>query len=158
MVPDVFVTAHAFPLRFPAEVSSVGPERHAIGFSRLLQVFVTVQAGGVVDELLATLTNSVPVDVVGVLDQFHRRVDDAVLCLNPEVVKGIIVRQVAVVAGGPDARRVVAAVGVFPIGAGDGFISVTAGTEFIIASRVKGGIQCGPAENGSHAKHRQHCQ
>ena len=152
IVSDIFVAADALPICFAAEVTPMGAKRHAIALRRFLQVFMAVQASGVIDKLFAAFANAMPIDLVRFLQQFHGRVHHTVLGLDPEVMQGVVMGEVTVITGGPEARRIIASVNVFAVGPGDGLIGMTAGTEFIVAGSVKGSIHRGPAGDNTYPK------
>ena len=134
------------------EVAAVGAEGLAIALGGLLQVLVALQAGRVIDEFLTALPNTVPVDLVGLLEQLHGGIDDTVLRLDDEVMQGIVMRQVAVIAGSAEAGGVVAAVDILAIGRRDRCVGVTAGAELVVASGVEGSVHHCPAGDHADAK------
>ena len=136
----------------------MGAGGHTVALGGLLQVFVTVQATGIVDELFTALPNAMPVNLVRLLQQLHGRIHNAMLGLDPEVVQGIIVWKVTVVTGRSHANRVIAPVRIFPIGSGYRFIGVTTGTEFVVAGGMEGGIHRRPAGNHPYSQNREHRQ
>ena len=139
-------------------ISSVGADGHESDLGRLLQVLVAFEAAGIVNKLLASLADVMPVDFVRFLEDFHGRVDNAVLGLDQEIVQRVVMGEVTIVTGSSKSHLVIAPVGVLPISGRDGRIGVATGTELIIAGCVKCSIEDRPAGNHTNTQARENHQ
>lgn len=152
VMPDVFVTTDAAAISLTTEIAAMGPKGHAVALGRLFEVLMAIQAGRVVDEFLTALADSVPVDVLRALEYRHGGINDTVFRLDPEIVQGIVVRQVAVIAGGTKPVLVIAAVDILPIRRGNGFVGMAAGTELVVPRGMKSSVQRCPTRHHANAE------
>jgi len=112
-----------------------------VALGSLLQVQVAAEAARVVHILFPALADSVPVDVIGLLEQFHGRIDHAVKAFHPEVMQRVVMGYVALGAGGAPAGWITAAVNIFAVGSADGGMRVTTAAEFIVTGCLDHGVQ-----------------
>ena len=152
VMPDIFVTTDTLAISFTAEITAMGAESHAITLRSLLQVLVAIEARGVVNKLFTALTNAMPVDFVGLLEQLHGWIYDAMPGLDPEVMQRIVMGKMAVVAGSSNTHCVIAAVDIFPVGTGYRFICMATGTELIVRGHMECSVQRCPTGYGTNAE------
>ena len=148
----IFVTLNTGVIVRFIEIPAMGTKGAPIALRGLAQILMALEATRVIDIFFPALTYAVPVDLVRLLEHRHRRVDNAVPGLHNEIVQRVIMGQVAVVAGSPESRLVVAAVGTLAVSRSNRLIGMAVGAEFIICGGVKGGIEQGPACNREYTR------
>lgn len=92
------------------EIGAMGKEGGGCAGGCLGKLLVTSQAAGIIDETLPLLPQRYPVDGFRTVNQLDPDIAEAGAPFGNQIMKAIIVRQVAIDAEGLDAGRIVAAV------------------------------------------------
>ena len=127
-----------------AESIGGGAERLWGTLGAALQVFVAAQATGIINIAVTLFTVTMPINIIGVFDYFHGRVNHTMNGFNPDIMNRIIMGNMAIAATGTPTRRVITAVQGGAIGATNRLVRMARTAEFVITGVMNGRINNNP--------------